>query len=294
MGLIALVFIAAAALGLYFTARFVRGGGGYSIGVHFPQAAGVAPGGQVFLNGVDIGTVSKVIILPDTSVDFIINVFRDTGIPKDSKFTVQTAFTGGSKVMIVAPVGSHEMWPKRILPESEQPVGTPPLSLEAFMSQSRGLGDRADAVLGQARPYGPRLLSHVQNAKANSAGTMQEMRSTFPAVMGSLQSTIARAKANAQDAQSALRERDQPKIAAVAQAFSRSAIDMQQTAQELHSLKRDPQIRENVRAASAQLRIATQNLARLSHDMQMVTGNSQTKAQLRDAGARLRAILHKI
>ncbi len=297
LGLAALVLILLAGVGGYLTAKLVRGTGGYQIGVHFSQAAGVAPGAQVFFNGVVIGGVSKVKILPDTTVDFIINVFRDTDIPKTAKFSVQTSLTGSPSVAISvppAPVASSDIWPKRVLPIEQQPAGTTPLSLEAFMSQSRSLGDRAYAMLAQARPYGGHLAYHLQHARAGGAATMDDLRSTLPAVMSNLQSTLARARANVQEAQTALKSLDRGRFASVARAFERSAADMQNTAAALNSIKRDPQIRSNVRDASAQLRSITANMAELSRDMQMISGNPQTKAQLQDASARLRSILQKI
>jgi ABC-type transporter Mla subunit MlaD len=296
LGFIALVVILLAIAGIL-AARFVRGAGGYRIGLHFRQAAGVAPGAQVFLNGVVIGAVTKVKILPDTTVEFIISVFHDTPIPKTAKFTVQSALTGTQNVAITAPaqpVRANDVWPKRVLPVAEQPIGTPPLSLDQFFAQSKALGDRANAVLSKARPYGKPLVQHLQSARSNGFATMQEMRSGLPSLMGNLQSTVAKAKANVQDAQTALRERDQPKLAVIAVSFQRSAADMQRTSAALDSLKRDPAMRENVRAASAQLRAVTSNMAKLSADLQTIAGSAQTKAELRDAGARLRALLHKI
>lgn len=296
LGFFALIVIMLAIAGIL-AARFVRGAGGYQIGVHFRQAAGVAPGAQVFLNGVVIGAVTKVKILPDTTVEFIISVFHDTPIPKTAKFTVQSALTGTQNVAITAPaqtVAANDVWPKRILPVGEQPVGTPPLSLEQFFAQSKALGDRENAVLSKARPYGKPLLQHLQSARLNGFATMQEMRSGLPSTMGTLQSTIAKAKANVQGAQTALREHDQPKLAGIAASFQRSAADMQKSTAALNSLKHDPAMRENVRAASAQLQAVMGNMVKLSGDLQAVAGSAQTKAELRDASARLRALLHKI
>jgi ABC-type transporter Mla subunit MlaD len=298
LGLIALLVIIVGGAATYFGVKYGRGTAGYRFAVRFPQAAGVASGAQVYLNGVVIGNVTKVKILPDTTVDFIITVFHDTNIPKNARFTVQgSSITGGESVAIQAPaavVAASDALPKRVLPVDQQPVGTPPLTLETFMGQSRGLGDRAYAVLAKARPYGKSMLVHVRRSQSNAAATSGELRSTMPAVLAGVQSTIARAKANAQSAQAALRDRDQPKLAAIAQSFTRTSADMKRTADALSALKRDPSIAANVRGASAQLHAAAADMAQLSHDMSMVTGNPQIKAELRDAGARLRALLHKI
>lgn len=297
VGLIALLVIVLAALAIFLIVRMVRGTGGYQIGVRFRQAAGVSPGSQVYFNGVRIGGVTKVKILPDTTVEFIINVFRDTSIPKNAAFTVQSSFTGGSSLAITVPPGTAattDVWPRRVLPIYEQPVGTPPLSIETFMSQSKALGGRATTVLGMARPYGAPLLRHARHAQANAGATAQELRGTAPALLGSIRSTIGRAQSNVRRAQTVLQQRDEPKLAAIAQSFKQSAAQMQQAAGALQSIKRDPQIRQNVRDATAQLHAISATMAGLSRDMQTITGNRQTKAELQDASARLRALLHKI
>lgn len=306
LGLIALVCIIFISLGTYFVIKMVRGTGGYQMGVHFRTAAGIATGAQVYFSGVNIGTVNQVQILPDTTVDIILNIFQATDIPRNAKFSVQSSFTGSPTITITVPaqrvaanqlstpVPQSDLLPKRIVPVAEQPVGSTPLTIEDVMAEGRALTDRADRALALARPYGPRLMHHLQNARANGAATTQEMRTALPAMQASLQSTIARAKANAASAQSALRERDQPKLAAVAAAFARSSHDMKQAASELTSVKNDPNARANMRATAANLRDTTSTMAKLTRDMEIVSKSPQTKAELRDAGARFHEIMARL
>lgn len=305
LGLIALAVAIIVGAGIY-TALKVSRSNGYQFGVHFPTAAGVSSGAQVYLSGVNIGNVAKIIILPDTSVDFIVNVFNGTDIPKSAKFTVLSSLTGSPSVAITvpglradqtgspAPLPPDQVWPKRVLPVSEQPYGSPPLTLEIFMHDSRALGNRATAILAKAKPYGKPLMAHLQNARVNGAATVQELRGTAPALLATVQSTITRAKANVQSAQAALRAHNQQKITQLATSFQSTIADMHATAGALQQLKRDPRLQSNVRAASVEVKSVTANLAGLTHDMEMISGNSQTKAQLRDAGARLRSILKSL
>jgi ABC-type transporter Mla subunit MlaD len=188
VGLAALVFVLLAAVGLFFIVKYTRGNG-YQIGVHFTQAAGVSAGSQVFLNGVVIGGVTKVKILPDTTVDFIINVFHDTSIPKSAQFSVRASLTGMQAVIISVPprrVAASDIWPKRVLPIEEQPVGTPPITLENLMSQNESLANRSLRVLALARPYGKPLMQHLQDSRANGAATVQTLRGTLPSLMTSV------------------------------------------------------------------------------------------------------------
>lgn len=299
----ALAFGIIAALGISFGVKMVRGTGGYQMGVHFPTAAGIAPGAQVYFNGVNIGTVSKVQILPDTTIDIILRIFRATDIPKNAKFAVQSAFTGSPTITITlpkpraalnkmpTPVPQSDLLPKRIVPIAQQPVGSTPLTLEEVMGEGKALGNRAYRVLSVAKPYGPRLLGHVRNARENGAAMKQQMQTALPAILASLQSTMAQAKANVTSAQTALRERDQPKLAAVAASFERSARDMGRVTAALGPLKRDPLVRSNLQTSAANLRDTTATLRKLSRDLEVISKNQQTRAQLQDAGRRFRDIL---
>lgn len=306
LGLLALAFAIVAAIGISFGVKVLRGNGGYQMGVHFPTAAGIAPGAQVFFNGVNIGTVSKVKILPDTTIDMILTIFRATDIPKSAKFSVQSTFTGSPTIAIVVPkpraalnevptpVPQSDLLPKRLVPVAEQPVGSTPLTLEDVMGESKALGDRAYRMLSLAKPYGPQLLGHVRNARENGVAMKQQMQTALPAIMASLQSSMARAKANVTSAQTALRDHDEPKLAAVAASFERSARDMGRVTSALGPLKRDPLVHSNLQAAAVNLRDTTATMTELSRDMEFVTKNQQTRAELQDAGRRLGDILARL
>jgi hypothetical protein len=106
--------------------------------------------------------------------------------------------------------------------------------------------------------------------------------------------TISRAKANIRDAQVVLQRRDRSKLTAIAAAFTKSSHDMKQTADAMHALRKDPSIQRNLRASSEQLRVALAEMAQLSRDLQIIAGNPQTKAELRDAAARFHAIFKSL
>lgn len=304
LGLAALVVLILAGIGAYVAIK-ARGTGGYRMGVRFRSAAGLAPGGLVYFNGVNIGNVRRVKILPDTTVDVILNIYHATDIPKNAKFSILPAFAGSPTVTIVvpkrvarnqapAPVPQSDLLPKRVVPVDRQPVGTTPLSLEDVMAEGKALGDRATRVLAFARPYGGRLIAHLQNARANGAATTEEMRTAFPRILASLQSTVAKAKANAASAQAVLREHNQAKLTAIAASFKRSASDMNNVTSSLAPLKNDPQVRANLRASTADVRATTATMAGLSDDMAAISKNPQTKAELRDAGLQFRAVLERL
>lgn len=267
------------------------------MGVHFPTAAGLARGAQVFLNGVQVGSVRRVRILPDTSVDVILHIAKRTDVPKNAIFSVQTTVAGSPTVSIAVPPGrvrAAEVLAKRVLPVSEQPIGTVPLTLEDVMRQGRALGDRVQTVFARAKPYGPRLVADIESARENANATATVMQQSLPVQMQTVHRIIAKAQSQIRQAAAAVRERDESKITLVSTTLKQSVNELKDAADALRRLNNDPRVRSNVKAAQAQLRDATRNLALLAHDMQMLTKNAQTKAELRDASTRLHEILHKI
>lgn len=305
LGLIALIIALVVAAGIYAAVKS-RSTGGYRMGVRFRTAAGLAPGGLVFFNGVNIGNVRRVKILPDTTVEVILNIFHASDIPKNAQFSIQSTFTGSPTIYIAVPrqrvarthpptpVPASDLLPKRVLAVQEQPIGTTPLSIEDVMGEGKALGDRAQRILAAARPYGSRLIGHLQDARVNGAATSEELRTALPAAVGSLKATIAQAKANASSAQNVLRARDQTKLAAIAAAFERSARDMSGASSALASIKNDRQLHANEEAIAMQLRAIAPNMEGLSRDMEIISKNPQTKAELRDAGARFHDVMSRL
>jgi len=297
LGLIALAFVVAFAIAAYFIGRQVKGPGGYQIGVHFPTAAGIAPGAQVFFNGVVIGSVGRVDILPDTTVDVIINISRDRNIPKDARFGVRPTLTGTPDVVITAPprtLSQSDILPKRILPVAEQPAGTPPLTLEMMMANSRALGDRAQRILAMGKPYGKTLLAKVRGARENGAATTAQLRATSPALMGTVQSTVSQAKENVTRAEAAVRSRNQAKITAMTASLRDVLAQTQRASASMRALRGDPRVAASIEGARADLRTATANLHELTQDLAVLAKNPQTKAELQDAARRFHDILHHI
>lgn len=296
VGIFTLASVALLVGALYLFTSFGGRHAGYRMGLHLANASGLSPGGQVLFSGVPIGVVNKVELLPDGSVDVLINVTRDIAIPRASIFRVQSSFTGSPYIWIVPPhhYAPSDVLPKRLVPVSQQPVGTPPLAIEQFMAQGKALGSRAQAILRIAHGYSGRLMAPVTAARAHAAQTQTELKGIMPGVLSGLQGTLAVARARMQTAQNALRARDQRKIDAIAAAFQSSSRSMQRSAQELQGIAHDPAERSAVREASAQLRIVSANMAALGADMKIVARNPQTRAELADAGKRLRAVMQKV
>lgn len=295
VGLFILAAIALLIVALWLFLNFGRTHGGYRIAARFTTVSGLSPGAPVYFAGTNIGTVSAIDLLPDNSVDVIMSITRDTQIPRNSRFSILTSFTGSPSIAIAPPrTAAQAPLPKRILPESEQPVGTVPLSIDQLMAEGKTLGNRAKRVLAVARPHGAHLLASVRDSRANAAATFTELKGAMPAALASMQSTITTARANAAKAQGALSSRDRAKIAAAAASLQTSSAALDASASALKGIARDPAARDSVRAAARNLKAATQNLQATADAFKGIGGNAQVRAELHDASLHLHAVLAKI
>src|SRR5580658_5986648 len=116
---------------------------GYRIGVHFVSAAGLHSGALVYFSGVTVGTVDTITLLPDNTVDVILAVNRDVGIPVASRFLIQAPLTGDPSLIIVPPrpVPGAPPLPtmaREVLPIAEQPLGTNTATIADLLEQGQG------------------------------------------------------------------------------------------------------------------------------------------------------------
>lgn len=306
LGLFALTAILLLAVGLYIISSAGPGRGNYRMGVHFATASGVAPGAPVYLSGVNIGTVSKVKILPDNSVDIILGIRSNTDIPRRSTFSILSSLTGSPSIAIAPPRAPHavsgsptplpaeDILEKRIMPIAQQPVGSVPPSLEDFMRQGQALTGRTKVMFGELGARRKPLLAALNGARTNGFAVRGELGSTFAQLQGQMSVTMRKAQANMADAATVLRTRDQPKLAALAASFQQTARSAQTVQVSMRSVTRSPGAKRNMREAAAQLRVAMSNMQALSSSLEGIAKNPQTKAELRDAGAQFRAVIQKL
>src|SRR5581483_11878167 len=73
---------------------------GYEVGVHFQNAAGLTRGAIVYESGVQIGSVARIRMLDDFTIDVILQIVNWADIPKDSQFVISAPLTGGASVTI--------------------------------------------------------------------------------------------------------------------------------------------------------------------------------------------------
>jgi len=305
IGFFAVVLVAVAFAVFYVFVNFA-GQDRYRIGVRFARAAGVSQGSQVFFSGVEVGTVDEIRLLPDGTVDLILGFRNSIDIPKSAKFAIKPTLTGSPTVVITPPVAQAQLktlptrlppealLQKRILPLAEQPIGSDPIGLEDLLGQSQQLMHRSKAILSEAQGYRGRLSGKLQRAREGANASYAELHSGVADAMSGMQTTLKVVQANVTQAQSALRDGNGPKMAAIASSLRGAATSLNATASAFRLTARQPQVMSNLRESAGQIDITMSNLSALKDRMKDMSADNRTRLQLADAAAQLRAALERL
>jgi ABC-type transporter Mla subunit MlaD len=274
---------------------------GYRIGVHFVSAAGLHSGALVYFSGVTVGTVDTITLLPDNTVDVILAVNRDVGIPVASRFLIQAPLTGDPSLIIVPPrpVPGAPPLPtmaREVLPIAEQPLGTNTATIADLLEQGQGEVVKLDAMLSELEKREPRLLDTLQSTLTNANQLTLAMKGDLGSLSSQLQSSLAQASANIVALTGTLNDTTQlnsRKINDMLTNFDQTSKALNQSMASLQSLATDPNLKSNVLATTKNIADTTKNIADLTSDLRKVTGDPQTQAQVKNTIANLDATMQR-
>ena len=244
---------------------------GYRIGVHFVSAAGLHSGALVYFSGVTVGTVDTITLLPDNTVDVILAVNRDVGIPVASRFLIQAPLTGDPSLIIVPPrpvPGAPPLptMPREVLPIAEQPQGTNTATIADLLEQGQGEVVKLDAMLSELEKREPKLLDTLQSTLTNADQLTLAMKSDLGSLSSQLQSSLAQASANIVALTGTLNDTTQlnsKKINDMLTNFDQTSHALNQSMASLQSLATDPNLKSNVLATTKNIADTTKNIAKL-------------------------------
>lgn len=80
----------------------------YTLNAEIKRTDELKTGALVRLSGVDVGTVSKLELLPDFSVKVVMQIDNDISIPDDSSVAIYTDGLIGAKYIAILPGGSMD------------------------------------------------------------------------------------------------------------------------------------------------------------------------------------------
>jgi ABC-type transporter Mla subunit MlaD len=292
--------------------------GRYRIGVHFKSASGLHKGALVYESGVVVGVVDATQLLPDDfTVDVILAINNNVDIPRNARFLIQAPLTGDSTVEIVPPPAAElgrpagatsapravAVLPHEVLPLAEQPQGANPATVQALLDQGQGEIRRLDAMLAQLERNEPILLGQVRELLKNGTELSSTANHSFrklsrriDTLSNTLQLAVEQSSANLTDLTAQLDttvRHNTGHFDAMIAALDNSARDLNVTADHVKGLTSDPRLKDNILRTTHEIAETATQFAAIASDLHDVTGNPQTKAQLRDTVANIDAASQK-
>ncbi|HTV92109.1 MAG TPA: MlaD family protein [Verrucomicrobiae bacterium] len=274
---------------------------GYRIGIHFVSAAGLHSGALVYFSGVTVGTVDTITLLPDNTVDVILAVNRDVGIPVASRFLIQAPLTGDPSLIIVPPrpepgAAPLPMLAREVLPIEDQPQGTNTATIADLLEQGQGEVVKLDKMLSELSRREPKLLDTLQSTLTNADELTVAFKSDLSSLSGELHSSLGEVSANLVALTGTLNDTTQlnaKKISDIVTNFDQTSHALNASMASLQSLATDPSLKGNILETTKNIADTTKNIADLTHDLRSVTGDPQTQAQVKNTIANLDATMQR-
>jgi ABC-type transporter Mla subunit MlaD len=295
--------------------------GRYKIGVQFKSASGIHRGALVYESGVNVGVVDDVQLQPDDfTVEVVLAINNSVDIPRDAQFIIQAPLTGDATLEIVPkpkdigepgsdvvtarpPATAVALLPREILPRTEQPHGTNPATLNDLLQEGQGQVHQLGALLADLQKREPKLLDTFQSALSNAndiAVTTNAQTQKLAKRLDALESTLSLAidtgSTNIVDItrrMDTLVAQNGGKISTLLDQFNLAAHTLNETADQVHDLAKNPQLRQNLLDTTRGIAETAQTFAGIAGDLRKVTNNAQTQAQLRDTIANFDAASQK-
>ncbi len=261
---------------------------GYELAIHFDSASGLQNGYGVFFSGIQIGTIERVVLLPDDTVDVITSIRKGIGIPRNSKFYVETPITGASSLVIVPPRGGpqpYPTYPPGIAPLAQQPKGQSVATIQDLLQQGKVEIKRLDAILAELQTREPRLLATLQSTLANADALTRSLDDSFSSAGRSIAAMAATLNSSAQ--------LGAPRVNAMLGQLNAAAAELHQSMAAVERLATDPTLRNNLITTTQNIAETTHTLALLAGDLRTITSNPATQEQMRDTIANLDATLQR-
>jgi phospholipid/cholesterol/gamma-HCH transport system substrate-binding protein len=241
---------------------------GYELAIHFDSASGIQNGYGVFLSGIQVGTVEKVQLLPDDTVDVIASIRKNIGIPQGSRFLIEAPLTGASSLLIVPPHGGplpYPTYPPGVVALRDQPKGESVATLQDLMAQGQGEMHRLDRILALLQQREPLMLAALQQTLNDADAMTRSLNSSLGSAGQSIAAMAATLNSSAQ--------LDAPRVDAMLAQLSAASYDLRRSMAAVESLATDPEMRANVIATTQNIAQTTHTLALLAQDLHMITGN---------------------
>jgi len=173
-GILVLAGLAVLVAGIFWLRSFWQWKAGHWFVVEFNKAMGVEPGSDVLLQGMRVGTVEKVELVPPNTVQVTIRLEKDVPIyhPPASEITVRFGTLIGQPYIDIVnrKVG-------KVIERGDKVRGVDPVSWEELVPQARELASSLNSIVGD-----PQFQQNLRAAVSDLAQAANSLRAILAAI----------------------------------------------------------------------------------------------------------------
>jgi ABC-type transporter Mla subunit MlaD len=298
------------------TGRF----GGYHIVVHFKDTNGLAPGGEVLLDGVSVGKVAQVELasdrrFPDQPVAVTLAMKKDIALYRTDEFVIDQASLLGDRFVSVkrpsdrelATMQVHRGAPIKTTGETDLSggpmIGLSNLSdqVQVLMTQMQGAIAAVTATYAspEMRRQLTEFLSRINQASGqlqvisqSAVGLINTLNHLIQANQGAVTSAVNNIEAATVSMRGAAAQVNQTlhaittgpvpaQLLATVANIRTTSDEIRASAESIHAMISNPENQKRLQSALQDVAQATANMAAMSENMKKMTGDQKMQADIR-------------
>jgi ABC-type transporter Mla subunit MlaD len=279
---------------------------GYPIAIHFKDVGLLQEGASVQISGVAVGTVTKIRLLDDQTVEAQAMINKGVKIYRESEFIVTSTLTGQSTLAIRPPADRANatlLQPGIPSEPGQEPWGVLPPTIADLVTESQARLRSLDKTIAVINAEMPRLAHRfdnianhtdhlITNADSNLTAMSYQLRST----VGELQLVIHSSGKNIVDLTGNLNSlvgSNTQRVQQLVDALADTAKNLNTTMANFASLTGDPTIKASLVQTAVNFKDASERLKIAATDLQSLTSDPQVQGELRSTITNLEGVTAK-
>jgi phospholipid/cholesterol/gamma-HCH transport system substrate-binding protein len=279
---------------------------GYPIAVHFKDVGLLQEGASVQISGVAVGTVTKIRLLDDQTVEAQAMINKGNRIYRQSQFIVASTLTGQSTLAIRPPVdlaNATVLEPGIPNDPNQEPWGVLPPTIGDLVTESQARLRSLDKTIATINEEMPRLAHRfdnianhtdhlITNADANLTAMSLQLRSTvaeLDVVIHSSGQNIVQLTGNI----NSLVGNNSQRVQQLVDALADTAKNLNTTMANFASLTGDPTIKASLVQTAVNFKDASERLKIAATDLQSLTSDPTVQSELRNTIQNLNGVSAK-
>jgi ABC-type transporter Mla subunit MlaD len=279
---------------------------GYPIAIHFKDVGLLQEGASVQISGVAVGTVTRIRLLDDQTVEAQAMINKGVRIYRESEFIVTSTLTGQSTLAIRPPAdraNATVLQPGIPSSPGEEPWGVLPPTIADLVTESQARLRSLDKTIATINEEMPRLAHRFDNianhtdhlitsADANLTAMSYQLRSTvaeLDLVIHSSGQNIVELTGNL----NSLVGNNTQRVQQLVDALADTAKNLNTTMANFAALTGDPTIKASLVQTAVNFKDASERLKIAATDLQSLTSDPQVQGELRSTITNLEGVTAK-